>query len=174
MVYEALKYRASPIRKENILWTLRQLCARQETLPESCILPIKFKTRDMHHAVGGFADVWKGTYGGKEVAFKSIRANLISNDKMRPKFRVRKVWHLQPESIIDTPLSSQKMFYMEAVLWKSLGHQNILELIGVCRWDDSPDATPMMVSEWMTNGNITEYISHNESQRMQLVCMGQL
>lgn len=26
-----------------------------------------------------------------------------------------------------------------------------------------------MVSEWMTNGNILQYIDHNDSQRMQLV-----
>jgi serine/threonine protein kinase len=56
------------------------------------------------------------------------------------------------------------------MLWKSLNHPNILGLIGVCRWDNRLDAKFTMVYEWMTNGNITEYIKNNESYRMQLVC----
>lgn len=56
------------------------------------------------------------------------------------------------------------------ILWKSLDHPNILRLVGVCRWDDTPEARLTMVSAWMPNGNITEYTKNNESQRMELVC----
>lgn len=52
----------------------------------------------------------------------------------------------------------------------SLNHPNVLGLIGVCRLDNTPDARLTMVSEWMVNGNITEYIKRYDSQRMQLVC----
>ena len=55
------------------------------------------------------------------------------------------------------------------VLWKSLNHPNVLGLIGVCPWDGTPDARLTMVSEWMPNGNISEYIKRNDSQRLQLV-----
>jgi len=55
------------------------------------------------------------------------------------------------------------------VLWKSLNHPNILGLVGVCPWNDTPDARLTMVSEWMENGNIAEYIKRNDCYRMRLV-----
>jgi len=89
VVYQALKSRGIPLNKGCILWTLRQLCAHRETLPKSCILSIEFKSSDPYHAAGGFADVWKGTYDGREVAFKSIRGSTLSDDAARLKRKVR-------------------------------------------------------------------------------------
>jgi hypothetical protein len=89
VAYQALKSHGIRLNKGCVLWTLRQLCACNETLPESCVLPIEFKSTDPHHASGGFADVWKGTYREREVAFKSIRGSTLSNDAARLKLRVR-------------------------------------------------------------------------------------
>jgi serine/threonine protein kinase len=169
VVYQALKSHGIPLNKGCVLWTLRQLCACQETLPESCVLPIEFKPSDPHHAAGGFADVWKGIYDGRDVAFKSIRASAQSDGAARLKRKVDDIF-LQIRHIPDLSLLFQRRFCKEVVLWKSLNHSNILGLVGVCQWDNTPEARLTMVSEWMTNGNITEYIEHNESQRMQLVC----
>lgn len=155
-----------------MLWTLRQLCATQETLPKSCILPIDFKPSDSNHAAGGFADVWKGVYEEKDVAFKSLRWSAQADDKARLKRKVRYDIFPQTGHPRDVPLLFQRRFCKEVVLWKSLNHPNILGLIGVCRWDDTPETRLTMVSEWMPNGNITEYIKRNDSQRMQLVCNG--
>ena len=55
------------------------------------------------------------------------------------------------------------------ILWKSLNHPNILGLIGVCQLENTRDARLTMVSEWMTNGNIVDYIKHNDAQRIRLV-----
>ena len=88
VVYQALKSRGIRLNKGYILWTLRQLCACQETLPESHVLPIEFKSTDPHHAAGGFADVWKGTYEGREVAFKCIRGSTLSDNAARLKRKV--------------------------------------------------------------------------------------
>ena len=50
--------------------------------------------------------------------------------------------------------------------WKVLHHPNVLSLIGVTM-DNNQFA---MVSEWMTNGNINEYIvAHGETNRFELV-----
>ena len=89
VVHQALKSRGILLNKGRILWILRQLCARQEALPKSCILPIDFRPADSHRAAGGFADVWKGTYGGREVAFKTIRGSTLSDDAARLKRKVR-------------------------------------------------------------------------------------
>ena len=82
-VFQALKSRGIPLNKGYILWTLRQLCACQEVLPKSYILPVDFKPSDPHYAAGGFADIWKGTYNGGEVAFKSIRGSTGSDNLAR-------------------------------------------------------------------------------------------
>ena len=152
-----------------MLFILRQLCASQETLPRSCILQFEFETTDPHQAAGGFADVWKGTYGEKAVAFKTLRSCTQADDAARTRRRVRNHIFFRTEQISDAPSFIQRRFCKEVVLWKSLNHPNILGLVGVCRWDNSPDAKLTMVSEWMTNGNIAEYIKHNESYRTQLV-----
>lgn len=147
----ALKFQGNPfnLNKGCMLWTLRQLCATQETLPRSCILPIDFEPSGSTHAAGGFADVWKGVHEERDVAFKSLRWSAQADDKAR--------------------LKRKRRFCKEVILWKSLNHSNILGLIGVCRWDNTPDTRLTMVSEWMPNGNITEYIKRNDSQRMQLL-----
>lgn len=153
-----------------MLWTLRLLCASQETLPQSCTLPIEFKSTDPHHAAGGFADVWKGTYDGRDVAFKTLRSCAQADDATRLRLKVRYDIFPLRKHISDVALLFQRRFCKEVTLWKSLNHRNILGLVGVCRWDNTPDARLTMVSEWMSNGNIIEYIKHNESYRMQLVC----
>lgn len=105
MAVQGLRSHGIPLNKGCVLWTLRQLCACQETLPSSCVLQIEFKTSDPHHAAGGFADVWRGVYQGKEVAFKSIRGSTLANDAERLK---RKVGHdvLHPTRLFrDVPLS---------------------------------------------------------------------
>ena len=89
LAYQALKSHGIPLDKACILWTLRQLCAARETLPNSHVLPIEFKSTDPHHAAGGFADVWKGMYKDREVAFKSIRGSSLSDDAARLKRKVR-------------------------------------------------------------------------------------
>ena len=89
MAYQALKSNGIRLNKGCVLWTLRQLCACRETLPESCVLPIEFNSAGPHHAAGGFADVWKGSYEGREVAFKSISGTSLSDDTARLKLKVR-------------------------------------------------------------------------------------
>ena len=58
------------------------------------------------------------------------------------------------------------MFCREAVAWKHLRHPNILPFLGV----NLETHKYAMISEWMDNGNINEFIEkHREANRMQLV-----
>ena len=56
------------------------------------------------------------------------------------------------------------MFYRGAVVWKHLDHPNIVPLLGVT-------STPLqLISEWMTGGNLTEYIGkHPDTDRLGIV-----
>lgn len=50
--------------------------------------------------------------------------------------------------------------------WKSLRHQNVLLLLGVTMANNQF----AMVSEWMVNGNINEYVeAHKDVNRFELV-----
>ena len=51
---------------------------------------------------------------------------------------------------------------------KNLSHPNILDLIGVP--DTLEDGKFSMVSEWMANGNIMEYVRSNAGNHLKLVC----
>ena len=89
VVHQALRSNGIRLNKGCVLWNLRQLYACRETLLECYVLPIEFSSAGPHHAAGGFADVWKGSYEGREVAFKSIRGTTLSDDTARLKRKVR-------------------------------------------------------------------------------------
>ena len=63
---------------------LRRLGGRTGLLPESYQLSEKFYPSEMAHASGGFSDVRKGVFKGKDVAVKSLR---ISESDDRTKIR---------------------------------------------------------------------------------------
>ena len=51
-------------------------------------------------------------------------------------------------------------------MWKALDHPNVLPLLGV----EMTGTQFAMVSEWMTNGNITRFVkAHWEANRFELV-----
>jgi len=52
-------------------------------------------------------------------------------------------------------------------MWKNLSHPNVLNLIGVP--DTIEDGRFSMVSEWMDNGNIVEYVRGNAGNHLKLV-----
>ena len=60
-----------------------------------------------------------------------------------------------------------QVFYGEVVVWKRISHHNIVPFFGV-----SEAYAPLsMVSEWMPNGNVRDYVRNNpERSRLQLVC----
>jgi hypothetical protein len=52
------------------------------------------------------------------------------------------------------------------VEWKSLRHPNVLPLLGVTM----TEIWPVMVSDWMVNGNINEFVKANvNADRLELV-----
>lgn len=52
-------------------------------------------------------------------------------------------------------------------MWKRITHPNIVPFLGVSQ----APAPLSMVSEWMVNGNVRDYIGKNPyASRLQLVC----
>ena len=56
---------------------------------------------------------------------------------------------------------------MEVVMWTALRHPNVLSLMGVMITTDNQLA---MVTEWMVNGNVNEFVKVNkDADRLELV-----
>ena len=80
-ITKALRVAKPEIELRKITFSiLRRLCGRIGHLPESYLLPDKFDLSGMPHTFGGFADVWKGVFKGKDVAVKSLRVS-VTDDK---------------------------------------------------------------------------------------------
>ncbi|KAF9786168.1 kinase-like domain-containing protein, partial [Thelephora terrestris] len=92
---------------------------------------------------GGYADVWKGIYCAQDVAVKVIRT--YSTDDL---------------------LKIMKRLCKEVVMWRFLRHPNILPLLGVSMTENQF----AVVSEWMRNGNINQFVrAHPEVNRLKLL-----
>ncbi|KAF8900918.1 kinase-like domain-containing protein [Mucidula mucida] len=107
------------------------------------VLPVSFLCSDVRQTSsrpvngGGFADIWKGRRDstGKDVCLKILRVFMWGQDK---------------HDIL-------KSFYNEALLWRQLRHRHVLPLIGVCI--NAPEPSFYLVSPWMSNGNIMDFLS---------------
>ncbi|KAF9789485.1 kinase-like domain-containing protein [Thelephora terrestris] len=121
----------SPQTRKRGLKALYRTCGRNVILPKSLHVPPCY---DRQRYNGHFGDVWKGEHCGKEVAVKVIRTASYK--------------HL--EKLVGG-------FCKEVVTWKSLRHPNILPLLGV----NMDGLHFSMVSEWMKNGNIDEFLTEN-------------
>ena len=68
--------------------------------------------------------------------------------------------------VIGTLTVAMQKFCKEFVPWKALRHPNVLPLLGVIM----TETKFAMVSEWMSNGNINEFVTaHQDANRFELV-----
>ncbi|KAB5593151.1 Tyrosine kinase family catalytic domain containing protein [Ceratobasidium theobromae] len=98
-------------------------------------------------ASGAFGDIWRARHwDGRELAIKSLRFYGSLNSFSRHQLE----------------RSSAK----ELLIWSKLQHPNVLKLLGICVISGEIG----MVSEWMPNGNVTEYVfNHPEADRLKLI-----
>ena len=148
------------------LMVLRRLCGRIGHLPDSYLLFDKLDVSGMPYASGGFADVRKGVFKGKDVAVKSVRVS-----EMGDKVKIRKVGK-QSFLHIQGRLHVVQRVCKEVAMWKNLSHPNVFNLIGVP--DIFEDGKFSVVSEWMANGNIMEYVGRNSGNHLKLVCYNRI
>ncbi|KDQ56250.1 hypothetical protein JAAARDRAFT_306463 [Jaapia argillacea MUCL 33604] len=61
-----------------------------------------------------------------------------------------------------------KVLYREAIIWRSLSHENILPLVGIDAGSQSP-CPCILVSPWMDNGNVNDYVRSQALSNQQVV-----
>ena len=112
---------------------------------------------------GGFGDIWKGKlHTGGKVAIKTWRTNTLEQCN----YKTLKVC---PQVSLFTQLNSDRdqRAARELHLWSRMDHANVHQLQGVIMFRDQYLG---MVSEWMENGNLLEYLRKQPSaDRYQLV-----
>ncbi|KAF9785170.1 kinase-like domain-containing protein [Thelephora terrestris] len=133
-----------PAAREICLRQLYRACGSHALLPKALKVPVCYDRINGYAKYhGGYADVWKGEYGGQEVAVKVMR--IYSNSDLK--------------EVVGR-------FCKEVITWRTLRHPNVLPLIGVTM----SEAQFAMVSEWMSNGNINEFVKANPGEnRLKLL-----
>ena len=124
----------------------------------------EIKVSDEMVACGGFADVGTGTYEGRVVAVKTLRAR---NTDEFPKIREVNLDDIFSAAWNAVLTILPQRFCRTVALWNALSHPNVLKFVGVQGDMDKGQFT--IVSEWMAHGNIMEYISKNQVNRLELV-----
>ncbi|KAJ7851493.1 kinase-like domain-containing protein [Mycena olivaceomarginata] len=95
---------------------------------------------------GGFADVYKGSHKEKPVALKVLRIYVTG--------------------AVLTKI--QRSFYNEAFIWRQLNHPNVLSFLGISQTLFA--GRPCMISPWMQNGTLLEYLeAHPSANRKKLL-----
>ncbi|KAJ1300529.1 hypothetical protein OPQ81_005339 [Rhizoctonia solani] len=96
---------------------------------------------------GGFGDIWSARYiDGREVAIKTL-------------------WLHGDLTVFDRQ-KLEKHAIKELSVWRKLDHPNVLKLLGICALGGGIG----MVSEWMPNGNIMQYIlNHKDVDKNKLI-----
>ncbi|KAF9450092.1 kinase-like protein [Macrolepiota fuliginosa MF-IS2] len=116
---------------------LLRLSARSSLLP-SCFILGGVERESDACTCGGFGDIYKGTFRGHRVCVKMVR--------------------VCGPSCMDYARTF-KMFSKEAGVWSQVRHPNVLPFYGVHL--DGKYRRMCLVSPWMENGNICEYLSIN-------------
>ncbi|CAE6444362.1 unnamed protein product [Rhizoctonia solani] len=97
-------------------------------------------------SIGGYGDVYCGTLNnGKEVGLKCVRLLLDSSDKGQKKL---------------------KNTARELYVWSKCDHPNVMKLIGVAQFRNQL----AMVSAWMDNGNMREFLRRHPQTNRHLLC----
>jgi len=153
--------------KSRTLTNLRRVCGQYGIVPTSYVLAGVVKNEHVPQKTGIVAETWRGIYETNPVAVKifKITEGCKDYDKIKA---VRQRTDSHPVPLTAHFLRLSQGFYKEAVLWKRLAHKNILPLLGVSR----DVAEFCLVSPWMKNGTIVEYVRNNpQVNPLGLVCM---
>ena len=151
-----------PRLRGKCLSTLCKICGYHALLPRSVQISLHYDRTSVPRYQGGFAEVWKAEHNGREVAVKVLKVYATSDltDVTRVCSRVFR------GTSVGQLTSTTQRFCKEAIGWKALRHENVLPLLGVMMIANQL----AMVSEWMVNGNINEFINvHRDANRFKLV-----
>ena len=151
-----------PDLQRKCLAILSKICSHHALIPQSIQIPLCYDQTEDPKYEGGFAKVWKAEHEGIEVAVKVLKVTMKSD-----LVKIKEVgFPICQRARIDRLVLTTQRFCKEVMSWKALRHPNALPLLGVMMTNNEF----VMVSKWMANGNIIEFIeAHRDANRFKLV-----
>ncbi|KAF9791978.1 kinase-like domain-containing protein, partial [Thelephora terrestris] len=113
---------------------LCRICSQHCVIPKSMHIADGLNDATEVEYMGGSSRVSRSTYGEHQLAVKAL--------------------NMRAQDLEFGPVRSVSGFCREVVAWKHLRHPNILPLLGVTFSKEKL----WMISEWMDNGNVNEFI----------------
>ncbi|KAF9644225.1 kinase-like protein [Thelephora ganbajun] len=142
MVDEVLDSLQPEIRRKCVHCLVR-ICGSRALLPKSLQIPLRYDSTKPAHYDDGFVSVWKGQHNGLEVTAKVLK--------------------VYPRTDLEC---IRRRFCREVIIRRCLCHSNVLPLLGVTMNGNQF----VMVSEWMDDGNINEFLKKNTNvNRLELL-----
>ncbi|KAK0449597.1 kinase-like domain-containing protein [Desarmillaria tabescens] len=128
--------------------TLQDLSYKSGKLPPSLYIRSVVRMGEFPIGGGGFSDIWKGqSLSGDIVCLKILRMNITPD--------------------IEKFL---KRCYKEVLVWRMLRNPRVLEFYGVYIVKSQNDVRFGLVSPWLENGSVMEYIkAHPDFDRMKAI-----
>lgn len=145
---------AAPGFWKHVLHTLRKLSETSVLYPRCYVLKGITVSRTIAGS-GGFCDILQGSYNKQTLCLKAVRPFQTSE-----KEKMFKVCFSVPRSS-HILLNYHQLYGKEAILWGQLHHPNIVPFYGVYYLDDTSGRRICLVSPWMTNGNLVQYLQAN-------------
>jgi serine/threonine protein kinase len=116
---------------------------------------------DVPLAAGSFTDIYKANHNGHAVCIKVIRLY----ETPRVDYVLKVGLNLTSSRIHVFNSYNLQRLYQETSLWGKLSHPNLLPFYGQFRFR----AQLSLVSPWMKNGDINDYLKNNS--RVDRVCL---
>jgi hypothetical protein len=138
--------------RRSIVYLVVKLAAHSNQLPASLFLEDVMLDSLDSHSQGGFADVFSGYFGGHQVAIKRPRG--LSPQEKASFYPVRS----QSNKDVHKFTCTSQRFCREALIWRQLRHDNVLPFTGIDADTFRVSDLQAMVSPWMSNGTITDFI----------------
>jgi len=152
------------LEKSGFFLALRKLAGCHGRLQDRMMITEKIEVSDEIPAFGILGDVNRGTYIGHTVAVKTARLPLSEDLGEIRKVSINDI--LAPTHGAVSTILFQR-FYKRIALWSMLSHPNVMEFVGV--QENTEQRQFVIVSEWMEQGNIMEFVENNSANRLALV-----
>ena len=111
---------------------------------------------DFAVGLGAFSDVFKGLcmVGERGLVMTAMKRLRLQTNATR-NVSLHHVMH------ITIPMKQIQLFEKEIYVWSKLNHPNVLPLLGYAF--DADTGYPMLISQWMVQGNALAYVRANDA-----------
>ncbi|KAG6812616.1 hypothetical protein H0H92_001835 [Tricholoma furcatifolium] len=150
-----------PIKRRKLFYVaLVRLCRKSADVPR-CFTPQNVSPEYMAQTRGGHGDIYKGVFE------KSGQIRDGKNDD-KTVLCLKRLETSSGSHSIDSEAQKHRLvktFIREAVTWGQLLHPNILPFFGIYRPVGNPNAGLYLVSPWVENGHILNFLGSKDTQQ---------